>query len=142
MIKEHCFTDEWLDLFKKQKDHSRIDKIILEKMIYALHLLERLTANGLNFVFKGGTSLLLLLEQGNRFSIDIDIISKLTDKSLKLFCKTLLILPISQVLRLIAIGAINPASQRHTISFHLHRNVLVLVPFSWMCSLKIPSIRN
>ena len=42
MIKEKCFTEEWLDQFKKQKVHRRIDKIILEKMIYALHLLERL----------------------------------------------------------------------------------------------------
>jgi hypothetical protein len=76
MIKEHCFTDEWLERFKKQKDHRRVDKIILEKMIYALHLLERLKNNGLDFVFKGGTSLVLLVEEGNRFSIDIDIISK------------------------------------------------------------------
>lgn len=76
MIKQHCFTEEWLDKFKKHKDHKRIDKIILEKMIYALNLLERLQANGLDFVFKGGTSLVLLLEEGNRFSIDIDIICK------------------------------------------------------------------
>jgi len=74
MIKEHCFTDEWLDSFKKQNKHKRIDKAILEKMIYALHLLERIKANGLEFIFKGGTSLVLLLEEGNRFSIDIDII--------------------------------------------------------------------
>ena len=79
MIKDKCFTEEWLDQFKKQKDHKRIDKIILEKMIYALHLLERLKANGLNFVFKGGTSLLFLLNEGNRFSIDIDIIC-ITDR--------------------------------------------------------------
>lgn len=74
MIKEHCFTEEWLDTFKKQGTHKRIDKAILEKMIYALHLLERIKTNGLDFVFKGGTSLVLLLEEGNRFSIDIDII--------------------------------------------------------------------
>jgi hypothetical protein len=74
MIKKHCFTDEWLDSFKKQKEHKRIDKATLEKMIYALHLLERIKANGLEFIFKGGTSLVLLLEEGNRFSIDIDII--------------------------------------------------------------------
>lgn len=74
MIKDHCFTEEWLDQFKKQRDHRRIDKIILQKMIFALHLLERLKSNGLDFVFKGGTSLLLLLKEGNRFSIDIDII--------------------------------------------------------------------
>ncbi len=84
MIKDHCFTDEWLEGFKKQKDHKRIDKIILEKMIYALHLLERLKSNGLEFVFKGGTSLVLLLEEGNRFSIDIDIISKTERNELEL----------------------------------------------------------
>jgi len=74
MIKQHCFTEEWLERFRQQRAHARIDKIILEKMIYALHLLERLKAHGLDFVFKGGTSLVLLLEKGNRFSIDIDIV--------------------------------------------------------------------
>jgi hypothetical protein len=83
MIKDKCFTDEWLDQFKKQKKHKRIDKIILGKMIYAFHLLERLKANGLDFVFKGGTSLLLLLKEGNRFSIDIDIICRTERKILE-----------------------------------------------------------
>jgi predicted nucleotidyltransferase component of viral defense system len=83
MIKNKCFTEEWLEQFKKQKDHKRIDKIILEKMIYALHLLERLKANRLDFVFKGGTSLVLLLKEGNRFSIDIDIICKTDRKNLE-----------------------------------------------------------
>ncbi|MEZ4997551.1 MAG: nucleotidyl transferase AbiEii/AbiGii toxin family protein [Bacteroidales bacterium] len=83
MIKEKCFTQEWLDQFKKQKVHRRIDRIILEKMIYALHLLERLKTNGLDFVFKGGTSMLLLLDEGNRFSIDLDIICKTDRKDLE-----------------------------------------------------------
>ena len=83
MIKDKCFTGEWLEQFKKQKDHKRIDKIILEKMIYALHLLERLKANGLDFVFKGGTSLVLLLREVNRFSIDIDIICNTERKDLE-----------------------------------------------------------
>ena len=83
MIKDYCFTDEWLDSFKKQKEHKRIDKAILEKMIYALHLLERIKANGLDFIFKGGTSLVLLLEEGNRFSIDIDIICNTDRKTLE-----------------------------------------------------------
>lgn len=74
MISEKCFSEEWLDSFKRQPAYKRIDRIVLEKMIYALHLLERLKANGLDFVFKGGTSLVLLLENDNRFSIDIDII--------------------------------------------------------------------
>ncbi len=87
MIKEHCFTEEWLERFRKQKDHRRIDKIILEKMIYALHLLERLTSNELEFVFKGGTSLVLLLKEGNRFSIDIDIVSKVDREELESILK-------------------------------------------------------
>jgi len=87
MIKEHCFTDEWLDSFKKQKEHKRIDKAILEKMIYALHLLERIKTNGLDFVFKGGTSLVLLLEEGNRFSIDIDIICNTDRETLETILK-------------------------------------------------------
>lgn len=83
MIKEHCFTEEWLEAFKKQKKHQRIDKAILEKMIYALHLLERIKVNGLNFIFKGGTSLVLLLEEENRFSIDIDIICNTNRETLE-----------------------------------------------------------
>lgn len=74
MIKSHCFSDEWLESFRRQERYKKIDKIILAKMIYALHLLERLKANGLKFIFKGGTSLVLLLKEDNRFSIDIDII--------------------------------------------------------------------
>lgn len=83
MIKKHCFTVEWLNKFKAQKEYQKIDIAILEKMIYALHLLERIKTNGLNFIFKGGTSLILLLKEGNRFSIDIDIITKTERKSLE-----------------------------------------------------------
>ena len=74
MISEKCFTKEWLDSFKEQKQHKSIQVGILERMIYALHLLERLKNKGLDFTFKGGTSLVLLLDEGTRFSIDIDIV--------------------------------------------------------------------
>lgn len=74
MISAKCFSKEWLDGFKKQKEHERIQANVLEKMIYALHLLESLKSNGLGFVFKGGTSLVLLIQEANRFSIDIDIL--------------------------------------------------------------------
>ncbi len=52
-------------------------------IIYALHPLEQLKVYGLDFVFKGGTRLVLLLEQDNRFSIDIDIICKVNQKDLE-----------------------------------------------------------
>ncbi|MEN8227723.1 MAG: nucleotidyl transferase AbiEii/AbiGii toxin family protein [Bacteroidota bacterium] len=83
MINDKCFTIEWLESFKKQKKHKLIQTNILEKMIYALHLLEQLKNNGLEFVFKGGTSLILLLEEANRFSIDLDIICKTERKELE-----------------------------------------------------------
>jgi hypothetical protein len=50
MIKKNCFTGEWLDSFKRLPDYRRIDRIILEKMIYALHLLECIQESGLRFV--------------------------------------------------------------------------------------------
>lgn len=75
MIDNKSFTREWLDSFRAKKEHKRINVTILEKMIHAFSLLEHLKIAGLDFVFKGGTSLVLLLKEGNRFSIDIDIIS-------------------------------------------------------------------
>lgn len=75
MIKTHCFTKEWINGFKQQKHLKRINPPVLEKMIHALSLLQQLKANGLDFTFKGGTSLVLLLAKSRRFSVDIDIIT-------------------------------------------------------------------
>ena len=46
----------------------------MEGMIHALYLLDQLKLTGLDFIFKGGTSLVLLMEKPLRFSVDIDII--------------------------------------------------------------------
>lgn len=54
---------------------EKIDPHLTEKMVHALGLVELLAAAGLKFVFKGGTSLILLLDKPSRFSIDIDIIT-------------------------------------------------------------------
>lgn len=53
---------------------KRGDPKLLEKVVYAFALLEQLQIGGLDFVFKGGTSLLLTTHPPRRFSIDIDII--------------------------------------------------------------------
>jgi predicted nucleotidyltransferase component of viral defense system len=69
-----CFqslTGEWLA--EKRKQYGK-DPAIMESMIYALYLLEQLKLTELDFIFKGGTSLILILEQPKRFSVDIDII--------------------------------------------------------------------
>ncbi len=74
MFDPTCFTRDWIYSFKGQAAHRNIQPEILEKMIYALYLVCLLKVHGLDFVFKGGTSLILLLESENRFSIDVDII--------------------------------------------------------------------
>ena len=47
----------------------------MEKVIYALSLIEQLAQTDLSFTFKGGTSLLLILPEPKRFSIDVDIVT-------------------------------------------------------------------
>jgi hypothetical protein len=75
MIKPHCFQKEWIDSFRRQPAYERINPPLIEKMIHAFSLLQHLQTLELPFVFKGGTSLVLLLDKANRFSIDIDIIT-------------------------------------------------------------------
>ncbi len=50
------------------------DKVLLEKTIRALKLLECLVASGCPLIFKGGTALMLHMNATKRLSIDIDII--------------------------------------------------------------------
>ena len=72
MIPPDRHTREWI-----AAQQSRIgvaDPIILEKAIFALTLLDLLARTNLDFVFKGGTALLLHLPQPKRLSIDIDIV--------------------------------------------------------------------
>ena len=49
------------------------DPAVLERTIHAFILLERLTLSKIDFLFKGGTALLLLLDKPARVSVDIDI---------------------------------------------------------------------
>ncbi len=76
MIKPICFTKDWLEQVKHEHPQWSINPPLLEKMLYALSLVELLAQYELHFVFKGGTSLILLLETPKRFSIDIDIVTQ------------------------------------------------------------------
>ena len=82
MITNKTHTEEWLtDLRKKFK---RKDPGILERVVKALTLLEHLVDSGLeDFVFKGGTSLILILEDTKRFSVDIDLCIKEKPKNIE-----------------------------------------------------------
>lgn len=52
-----------------------VDPVLLEKSIYALVLLCALSESSMLFVFKGGTSMILLLKEFHRLSINIDIVT-------------------------------------------------------------------
>jgi hypothetical protein len=71
MIDIKSLSAEWIA--EKRTKYSK-DPNLMESMIYALYLLEQLQLTGLDFIFKGGTSLILLMEEPKRFSVDIDII--------------------------------------------------------------------
>ena len=71
MIDKASLSAEWLA--EKRKQYKK-DPGIMEGMIHALYLLDQLKLTGLDFIFKGGTSLILLMEKPLRFSVDIDII--------------------------------------------------------------------
>jgi len=72
MIDKEKITIEWIE--KVSKANRNTDKILVEKVIWALLLLEGLVKQKLSFVFKGGTALMLHLNSTKRLSIDIDII--------------------------------------------------------------------
>lgn len=75
MINPQSYTTEWLFSHRNKKGYERINPPLVEKMIHALSLVEKLALQKLEFIFKGGTSLILLLDDAGRFSIDIDIIT-------------------------------------------------------------------
>lgn len=72
MITKDSLQSEWIQ--KLSAENRKADKILIEKAIRALLLLEGLVESGLPFVFKGGTAVMLLQKQPRRFSIDLDII--------------------------------------------------------------------
>ncbi len=74
MIDQRCFTKEWIE------EQGRIlgcsNEILLEKAIVALQLVGHLVEAKLPFQFKGGTSLLLIVNPIRRLSIDADIVTQ------------------------------------------------------------------
>jgi len=73
MILPSSYSQDWITA--KRKSYPKSDPSIIEKVIYALTLVEQLAQTSLSFIFKGGTSLLLILPEPKRFSIDVDIVT-------------------------------------------------------------------
>ncbi len=79
MIKKKCFKSNWIT--NKHKEIN-VDPILVEKAIYAFELLGDLIESDVDFIFKGGTGLMLLIPGFKRLSIDIDIMSESDNKNL------------------------------------------------------------
>ncbi len=71
MLSKDMYTEEYIHILHERTGN---DPALLERVIYAFGLLEAIKRVGLPFCFKGGTSLMLLLEHPKRLSTDIDII--------------------------------------------------------------------
>ncbi len=72
MLTPQCFKPDWI--LGKAEELKPVDPLLLEKCIHALALVGHLSESGLEFLFKGGTSMLLLLDPVRRISTDIDIV--------------------------------------------------------------------
>jgi hypothetical protein len=72
MIAKECFSKEWVLSVKER--YPLASQVLLEKAIHAFELLGLLVQSKKPFVFKGGTSLVLLLPAPKRLSIDLDVI--------------------------------------------------------------------
>lgn len=71
MIDQQIYTKEYI---QSLTDDIKADRNLVERSLYAFGLLEALSRVKLPFIFKGGTCLLLLLNNPKRLSTDIDII--------------------------------------------------------------------
>ncbi len=72
MINKDSVDIKWIN--EVSSSNLNADKILVEKVIRSLLLIEGLTRQNLDFVFKGGTALMLLMNSTKRLSIDVDII--------------------------------------------------------------------
>ena len=85
MIAAKCFGQEWISA--KAEELRYPDKNVIERVVRAFSLLDMLARSGCPFVFKGGTSLMLLLimkirsfmYSGRQYRIDEAIIDAARD---------------------------------------------------------------
>jgi hypothetical protein len=71
MLTSQTFTKDRLDA--KAKAAGAVNAQIFERCVHALELVGRLAEAKLDFIFKGGTSLILHLEPVRRLFVDVDI---------------------------------------------------------------------
>ena len=80
MINQKEITSKWIN--KISRANKNADKILVEKVILAMLLLEGLAKQKIEFIFRGGTALMLHFNSTKRLSIDIDIVLPEKNKEL------------------------------------------------------------
>ena len=73
MLKRDNYTQSHIMNIRAQ---TGADPAIIERTVFAFGLLEAIAKTGMSFVFKGGTSIMMLLKEPRRLSTDIDILVK------------------------------------------------------------------
>lgn len=79
MIRKACLQEKWI---KSKGKEISADPILVERAIYAFCLLRLLVKEDIPLVFKGGTSLMLLIPGLNRLSIDLDLVTEVEIETL------------------------------------------------------------
>ena len=81
-----------IDYIRKLQETYTADPGLIERALFAFGLLEAIKSVGMPFCFKGGTSLMLILDKPLRLSTDIDIlvepgtnVEKYLEKASKIF---------------------------------------------------------
>ena len=72
MLSKSNFSRRHIDELHRR--YPKVTESVFEMSMYAFGLLELLADSRLDFIFKGGTSLMLLLKEPKRVSTDIDIL--------------------------------------------------------------------
>ena len=71
MITKETYSLEYVNTLREK---YKKDPSLLERVLFAFGLLEAITRVGMPFIFKGGTSLMLIFDHPLRLSTDIDIL--------------------------------------------------------------------
>jgi len=93
-LERGCFEKKWII---DESTSNHLGDTVLEKYLHAFELLGRLVEEQLNFVFKGGTSIILRLNHLRRISIDIDIVCNESSKKLEKVLKNCVYDPFTRV---------------------------------------------
>ena len=119
MLSRRNFTEEHIRELQRK---SKRDPSIIERTVFAFGLLEAISLAGMPFIFKGGTCLMLLLNQIKRLSTDIDIIVEPGTPIDEYFEKASVIFPFVSFEEQIRVGR-NNIEKRH-IKFTLYCGIL------------------